>query len=398
MRVLFVSNLFPDSREPERGVVNARVLRRLGEHCEIRVISPRPTLRFGFLASGHTDLAACPVDAPLQPVYPPAWYIPKVGSRFNHTLLARSIRREVARARATFDFDVVLSAWVYPDACAVSLLSGEFAKPFVVIAQGSDVHEYLENPVRRRIIASSLAISAGIIARSGELARLLREVGVKPTCIHVIYNGVDSDAFRPGDRAEARKILALPQNDPVLLYVGNFDAIKNPSLLVTAFVELRRRNPGRRARLVMIGKGVLQGRLEAEVAASGFAGEIRLAGQKSQQEVVRYMSAADVLCVSSDNEGVANVVLEAFACGLPVVSTRVGGIPEVLSADFLGRLTPQGDRHAMAGSIEEVLGSKPDSNRIREYALKFSWEETAAKYLELLSGAVAKKPEPTTHG
>ena len=133
----------------------------------------------------------------------------------------------------------------------------------------------------------------------------------------------------------------------------------------------------------------MRGEVEREVAARGLGGRVVLAGERPPTEVVRFMQAADVLAVPSRNEGIPNVIREAFACGLPVVATRVGGIPEVLDQPFLGRLVEWGREDAMARALGEVVARETsEADRIREYAARFSWEETVAEYVRVLEAVV----------
>ena len=101
------------------------------------------------------------------------------------------------------------------------------------------------------------------------------------------------------------------------------------------------------------------------------------------------MQAADLLCLPSKNEGVPNVILEAFASGLPVLASRVGGIPEVLNADYLGRLVTPDDIPCLVLSLAEMLAQEPQRDRIREHGLLFSWERATQAYLEILDKAAA---------
>ena len=99
------------------------------------------------------------------------------------------------------------------------------------------------------------------------------------------------------------------------------------------------------------------------------------------------MQAADVLCVPSKQEGVPNVILEAFACGLRTVATRVGGIPEVLDKEFLGRLVPSADVDALAKALGQTLMESPDRDAILRHAAQFSWECTTERYMSVLEEA-----------
>ena len=134
--------------------------------------------------------------------------------------------------------------------------------------------------------------------------------------------------------------------------------------------------------------------MEAEIRnaadAGGFGQNVNLAGRKIAPEVASYMQAADVLCLSSDNEGVPNVIMEAFASGLKIVSTDVGGIGEVLNREFLGKLVPAGDQTAFTNALAEVLSQPAQTEKIRECALGFSWEKAADAYLNLLNKAVER--------
>lgn len=393
MKVLFLSNLFPDAAQPNRGIYNGRLAHRLAPHCELRVIAPRPTRGFPPFWSPQ-EYRCRPEDAAFAPVYPPASYIPKVGSRWNHRLMARSLRAPLRAVRAEFPFDIVLAAWAYPDACAVAQLAAEMDFPFVAFPQGSDIHQYLSNPVRRRIITAAMHQAGAIVTPSQELARLLREVGVPGEKLHPIYNGVEREVFHPGDRAAARAALKLAADETILLFVGNFLPIKNPLLLVDAFKELVRREPAQKFRLVMLGDGPLGGAIQSRVQAAGLGERVSLPGRKPPGDVARFMQAADLLVVPSNNEGVPNVIYEAMSCGLRTVATHVGGIPEIVTADFLGRLVPPQNPPALAEAMASVLAAIPVRENITAHARQFSWERTAAEHLRVLSAVLGNTNPP----
>lgn len=387
MKVLFVSNLFPDAADPVRGQVNATLLHQLALHCELRVVAPRPALPF--TAKWRAMREPRPADEPFEPLFPVVPYVPKIGGRVNPALFARALRGPLRAVRGRFAFDVILCAWLYPDGCAVARLAAELGVPFVLIAQGSDVHDYLHRPTRRELILDAVVKSSAVITRSAELARLLREAGADTAKLHPIYNGVDTTVFQPGDRAAARRELGLPENAAVLLYVGNLLPVKNPLLAVRAHAALCRREPHRHTQLLLIGTGPLMDAARRQADMLGFGTQVRLLGRKNPAEVARCMRAADVLVVPSDNEGVPNVVLEAFACRLRVAATLVGGIPEVLTQNCLGRLVPKGDTMAMTSAIADILATPSEAGAIDAQAAKFSWEETAKAYLTLLEKASA---------
>jgi teichuronic acid biosynthesis glycosyltransferase TuaC len=379
-KVLFVSNLFPDASNPNRGSDNAVLLRMLARWCDIRVVAPRPTLPF----TSPRQFSPCVEDVAFAPIFPRVPYLPKIGGPLNHLLMARALREPISRIRQSFPFDIALCSWIYPDACAVSKLAKERNFKFVAIAQGSDVHQYLRMPARRRIISKYMQRADAIVTRSAQLATMLEQVGIGKSRLHTIYNGVDFRVFHPSDKIASRRALKMPESATVLLFVGNFLQIKNPALLIAAHAELCRMQPERTFQLILLGSGPLEPEMRRQADALGYGAQVLMPGRKSPSDVARYMQAADVLCMSSHNEGLPNVILEAFACGLRVVSTNVGGIGEVVSAAAFGALVNEPTPQTFARAVAEVLVQPIDEDKIIAQASRFSWDKAASAYLELL--------------
>lgn len=373
-RLLFFSNLFPTAAEPYRGLDNATLLHALEPHFDIRVLSPRPSLPWS-----RAHFAARPGDASLQPRWSRAAYLPKIGSPVNHLLMAASVRGDFESVLREFRPAVLLSSWIYPDSCAaLRLAAGRL--PVVSIAQGSDIHQYLTMPGRRGIILGTLPGAGAVITRSRELSRILVEAGFPAGKLHTIYNGVCLETFQPRDQAAARREAGLPAEGRVILFVGNFYPVKNPLLLIEACARM-----AEKPLLVMAGGGPLEPDCRELARRLGIGSRVIFAGRKSPGEIARLMNAADLLALPSRNEGVPNVILEAFASGLPVVASRVGGIPEVIDRDFLGHLTPPGDVAALAAALDEQLATPRDQDAIRRHGESFSWQAAAEAYRSILS-------------
>lgn len=265
MKILFISNLFPDLTEPYRGLDNSVVLHHLAQSCEVRVVSPRPTLPFR-----SRPRAPRSEDRPFHPVFPPARYIPKIGSLVNHRLFEKSIEPIVHSLRRDFPFDVILCSWAYPDVCGVAILASHLQVPFIAIVQGTDVHSYLSMPIRRRLIASALNRAGAVITRSRDLALRLEAAGVTRTQLHTILNGVDQSIFRPGDRAAARRDLDLPSDASIALFVGNFYPVKDPFLALSAHAAWSKSAPAGASRLlVLVGGGPMEAAIRKATRTSG---------------------------------------------------------------------------------------------------------------------------------
>jgi teichuronic acid biosynthesis glycosyltransferase TuaC len=386
LKLLFISNLFPDRQEPNRGLVNARLLRHMAGGGEIRVIAPRPSLK-GWLRE-DAGRQCLPTDEEFQPLYPLVPYIPKWRGRINDQLFGCRLRKWVNKVRQDFPFEAILCSWLYPDAVAMSRLAKELDLPLVAIAQGSDIHQYLKLPARAESILATVSQCAQTITRSQELARLLIAAKVPEHKVQVVYNGVETAVFHPGNRTEARGRLGLPATAKIVLYVGNLLPVKNPRLALDSFHRLVGSfAPCENVRLVLVGTGFLEPSLRQQAEQLGIANSLVWAGSQPPAQVADYLRAADVLCVPSENEGLPNVLLEALASGIPTVATRVGGIPEVLNRPELGRLVTAGDSEAMAKALADVLSGVTASGAIAEYGAKFSWGKTVETYWTILHEA-----------
>ena len=381
MKLIFISNLFPDESEPVRGLDNATVLSWLHKNhdFECRVISPRsafpPPIRSGKLAG----LKSRPSDEFSQPVYPKVGYVPRIGSRWNDRLMARGLKSVLENSIRKSPPDLVLSSWLFPDGCAVANLCEGKNIPVALITQGTDTHQYLEDPIRRQKIVAAIKKSKGVICRSGDLAYRLRNAGVPEAKLQVIYNGIDTSIFNRGDKLKTRQHLGISEWSPLLLFVGNFLPVKNPLHIIQSHAELnkRRLEAGKGPALLrMIGDGPLRGEMNREIKRLGTEAEVELLGRMASPDIANWMNAADVFCLSSRNEGFPNVLLEAMACGLPIVSTNVGGISEKLTDPTIGRLVAEGKIEEFVEALEQSLSEK----QWEESGLDLSWGSAAAQY------------------
>ncbi|MEZ0274781.1 MAG: glycosyltransferase, partial [Roseimicrobium sp.] len=387
-RLLFVSNLFPDGAEPYRGLDNATVLHHLRDRWDIRVVALRPTLK-AWLPATQKRWEPRPQDTLFAPQYLPVRHVPKVGGLFNHHLVRTALRPVLQRLKKDFAWDVILASWLFPDGCAAQAVAKELGTPCALIAQGSDVHRYLKSVPRRRATLEAVAGGAAVITRSKSLATLLAQAGASSAKLHPVHNGVDVTTFCEGDREKTRTELGLIQAEKTVLFVGNLLPVKNPELLLRAFARVQNTSAVP-VRLALAGKGPLREALGQLAATLGMAESVRFLGPLMAPDIARWMQASDVLCLSSLNEGLPNVVLEAMASGLPVVATKVGGIDEIVDAEWKGRLVASGDEAGLATALSEVLQAPPDRRRIASYGFGLSWEATADAYHELLLSAAGR--------
>ncbi len=384
MRLLFISNLFPDTTQPWRGLDNVTLLHAMRAErpeADIRVLCLRPG--HGFWTGGGCLLKPRDEDKVLNPHFGWAPYMPKFGG-LNDRLFALAVKRALKFLPQDWKPDALLVPWLFPDACGVHLVDEFRDVPMLSVAQGSDVHQYLDRPMRRQAILK-LAQRSKIVTRSEDLRRRLLSAGAAADRVHTVYNGVDTATFFPGDTRAGREALGLPEDGKLLLFVGNFLPVKGLELLIQATARAARewKEP---LRLVMIGSGPLQQTLASLARNEGLPDSSLIwAGRKSPEEVAQFMRAADAVCLSSHNEGVPNVLLESLASGRPFVTTDVGGISEILNSSPGGGTLVRGrDAGEYASALLSVLSAPPDPEALKVYASDMAWPQCAAGYWKLL--------------
>jgi sugar transferase (PEP-CTERM/EpsH1 system associated) len=193
-------------------------------------------------------------------------------------------------------------------------------------------------------------------ANSADLLAWLRAViGVPEHKSRLLANGIDADRFAPRGITSDASPLPFDRSCIVIGTVGRVQDVKDHATLLAAFVLLRARLPEQRERLrlAVIGDGPLLAALRAQAAAAGVAAQVWLPGART--DVAEILRGLDVFAMSSIAEGTPGSALEAMASGLPVVGTRVGGIPEVIDDGVTGHLVPPSDAPALAAALERYV-------------------------------------------
>ena len=238
------------------------------------------------------------------------------------------------------------------------------------------------------------------IAVSRDLAAWLQDtVGVPSRKVTQIYNGVDSAKFHPrrGARVPVGPTGFMHDDTIIIGSVGRLAPVKDFPTLIQAFNRLLQLWPeGRtRLRLVIVGDGPTRTECEGLIAELGLGKQLWLAGDRS--DVPELMQAMDVFVLPSLGEGISNTILEAMACGLPVIATDVGGNPELVMPNKTGTLVPPGDAEQMAQALLTYVG---DPARIAqeggaaraEVEARFSMQAMVAGYMRVYDDIMARKP------
>jgi glycosyltransferase involved in cell wall biosynthesis len=366
MRILTLTNLYPNPFQPLRAHFNRRQIRALALRHEVRIISPiawTDELKARWRGASPLPRGRQLVFDGIPVEHPRYFYPPKMLRGWYGHFFRWSVKPAFQRALASFRPEVIFAPWAYPDAWAALRLGKQAGLPVVVKLHGSDLLQLRDCPGRERGTVEVLREANGIMAVSRDLAQEAIARGADPSRVRVVYCGLDHTLFKPGDRAEARSRLSLPQDLTSFLFVGNLVSVKGLDVLLEACALLA---PTMRFQCNIIGQGPLQGTLEAQAARLGLTDRIRFVGPRPNVELPDWYRAANLFILPSRSEGVPSVLLEAISCGTPFVASRVGGIPEI--AHFgSGRLVPAESPPALAGAIQDLLveAASPAPSRTR---------------------------------
>ncbi len=336
----------------------ARHLRRHGIDCDFlvgRPWAPWPLYR----ASRWCDYGpANPLVAPdglrarrVSYLRPPGFGF----RRFEGASLAYSAMAQAKRWHQAEPFDVVLGVSMLPDAEAAATIGKKLGLPVASLAVGSDVMVYPDRmTVLWKRLRDTLAqvdlpvgVSRSTCARLGQTGACRRE----PLCV---YLGRDTEQFRPAqNREEVRRRLGWPTDCIVAIYVGGLVETKGIYELAAACEPLLNEHKG--FRLVCVGDGPSRNVLTRLAARVARKDAVLLPGRVAPEEVPHYLQGADFLVLPSHSEGMPQAILEAMDCGLPVVATRVGGVPEAVIDGQTGLLVESRNVEQLRGAVRRMI-------------------------------------------
>lgn len=375
MKILVITNLFPNTQETVRGAFNRQQIVELSRLCDVKVVAPLP-LHY------NRQIPEIEVIDGIEVYHPRYFMTPKVGRSLYGFFFFLSLINKVKTIQNTFDFDLIYATWAYPDGFGSYLISKVLKKPIIIKTHGSDINMYARYYLRRKMIAHALANSNAVIAVSNALKDRLVAIGVPHHKVVTVTNGIDNTLFRPLPQNTCRRDLALPENIKIVLFIGNLVPVKGVRFLIEAFSRL---SGLKDEHLVLLGDGDEKAELVKMAERLHLADRIQFVGRQPHDVIPLWMNACDVFCLPSINEGCPNVILEALACGKPVVATDAGGIPEIITSDKQGIIVPAKNTDALARALELAL-RKPWA---KQPSTTISWRQNAQIVFDECKMAIA---------
>ena len=394
IRLLTFSTLYPSAARPGHGIFVETRLRELVASGQVdsRVIAPVPWFfsthpRFG----DYARMASTPARElrnGLDVQHPRYFLPPKVGMNIAPFALAMGARPAIQRLLDEgFAFDMIDAHYYYPDGVAAALLARYFNKPFTVTARGSDINLIANHSIPGKLMRWAASRASASIGVSRALTDAMQAMGMPASRLVMIPNGVDLKRFHIQSQLSARAALGWPEG-PTLLSVGNLVENKGHHLAIEALTRL----PG--VRLFIAGEGPERYSLEALASRLHVSTRLRFLGRVDQDQLAKCYSAADILVLPSSREGWPNVLLESMACGTPVVATRVGGIPEIVTSASAGRLMPGRTQMDVVEAVTDLWQHLPDRTAVRSCAKGCSWQSTTDAQIGLFQRIAVEEMEP----
>jgi glycosyltransferase involved in cell wall biosynthesis len=389
MKILFLSALYSTPRRPGRGVGNARILHAMRRYAEVRVMAPVPwypplVRRLPSVAEDASVPKRDVDDDGSEVLHPRTLHVPGVGRALYAGMYAASVLPALMAEVRRFRPDALLSAWAYPDGTAAVALGRLLRLPTTVRVMGSDVNTIARLPGRRGQIAWAMRNADRVIAVSRALGNEVESLGTRPERVAVIPTGVDMTRFSPLDRAAARRDLGVALDDsPVVLVPGRLSPEKGVHHFLDALARL-----GSRVQALIVGDGAEAARLTQQAQALGLAERVHFMGFQPEARMSTFYSAADVACLPSLEEGWPDVLMEAFACGCPVVASNVGGVPEIIALTGAGLLAAPGDSSDLARALGEATRRTWDRAAIIAAMRPYDLDATARDYVNACAEAI----------
>lgn len=388
LRVLTLSTLYPSQARPTFGVFVEGQTTRLAAHpdVDLRVVAPLGVAPFPLsLRKAAKPLLKLPEDEVrngVRVLRPRFRALPLIGWRSNPERVEHALLRAMGKLRAEgFVPDVIDAEFFFPDGVAAARLGRRLGIPVSIKARGSDIHFWGGKAKKDILEAASMA--GGLLAVSEALKRDMVALGMRGDKIKVHYTGVDLERFRPQDKWAAKAQFGV--TGLLAVSVGNLVKLKGHEIAAQAVGKVKGLT------LFVVGAGEDEAWIRRQALAAEEPQRIRFLGSVPHDQIPNLLAAADLLVHASEREGLANVWVEALACGTPVIASDVGSAREVIDRPEAGSIVTQRSPGAFAGAIGRFLSAEPAPDAARAAAERFSWARNTDTLYEHLAKVATRR-------
>jgi len=380
MKILVLTDLFPEPANPNHGIFIYQWAKHLSQKVDLTVLQTVWTTKQQLLTSESLEIFRKNFSnysdqfiwrqIPIKiPYYDRLW----LRALFFHHSVKKYFKKYLN------DFDLLIGQMGVPGGFVAVKLACQYNKKTIVGLRGSDVTSYPFQPILRRMVLWTYRRADILVTVSNDLRQKLIDLDFDSSKIEVIHNGIDS-FFSPLPKTEARRYLNL-SNTRIIIFIGYLIARKDWLTLIEGVKIFSQITA---CKCYLIGTGEDRLLIEKKIRDEKIEDRIILIGNVAHHVLKYWYNAADVLCLPSKREGIPNVVLESFACGIPVVASNIAGNCEIVKEGKNGYLFNVGDKQSLVKSLQKVFEMKWNPDIIVNSVRNFTWQKNTLDYIRII--------------
>ena len=384
LNVLVSSSIFPNNMETNKGIYILHTVKALSKYCNIKVIAPVPYFPWWLKIDKYNYFSKIKkieyIDG-IEVLHPRAIVLPNLGRFLYGLFYTLSILYSMRAVKRVFKTDIIICYWLYPDGLANVLVSKLLKTPIIVGGRGCDINSLNDFFGKKLMVTWVMRSSTRVFSVSSAMKEIMMGLGVSEDKIAVIPNGLN-DIFTNcvrNNKNVKKNVVDMAKKRKTILYCGRFSYEKGIKYLIKAAKILSdQKTP---FRLLLVGDGKDKEYIINLVDELDLIDCVDFMSEVPHHEIPKLMNSSDILCLPSIREGYPNVILEAMACGLPVVATEVGGVPEIINKTDYGILVPRRNSRLLAEALDSALKRSWNRSRIQAAVKDRTWDDVALKIL-----------------
>ena len=377
--ILVLSSLFPSNAAPGNGLFIRERMFRVAKHVNLIVVSPVPwfpgqRLLQIFKKNYRPQPDKIEIQQGITIYYPRFLAFPGILRNLDADMIYRCTLPLIKRLKREYNIEIIDSHFTYPDGLAATWLANKLGLKSTITLRGTEIpHSKL--PKRRMQLLQAWRQADKLFSVSDSLRQHAIALGADGSKFTVIGNGIDTEKFKPIEKATAKRRLNIDPEAKVLITVGGLVERKGFHRVIECIPDLLKHHP--KLVYLIVGGANAEGNYKPQICnladRLSVTNHIRFLGSLKPEELSLPLSAADTFILSSSNEGWANVILEAMACGTPVIASDVGGNAEVVNSEELGYIVPFGDHQKLLHAIQQALLKNWSIATLTQYANDNHW-------------------------
>ncbi len=393
MKILEVCQEFPNRYYPQLGTFIKQSIDSIAKQkVNVTVVSPKPIV-IPFSAFPYHNFSKLPQIEHTEKydlhyprylyIVPKKYFYPLTGISYAYFISRYAIKNIKPKP------DLLHAHFSYPDGFGMIGLAKKWKVPFVISALGTLERKVAyEGSYTSRQIFEAMNCADKVLSVSEDLKNHIVNLGISEDKVSVVPNGVDIEKFKPAGKEYARNMLNLPQDKKIVLFVGALKKIKGVDYLIEAAKSFLDTNIS----LYMVGRDDgMKKSLEKRAHELKIDNHIKFTGPVNHEDIPLWLSASDILVLPSLSEGRPNVILEAFACEVPVVATNVGGVPELMINGETGYIVPAKNQMELSEKVNKLLVDRNIRIKMGKFGRMtiiqrgLTWETHAKKTIKIYS-------------